>query len=203
VSATARLFERGLGPGQPLRVLAASGQLGYGVPEAALNAGVARDPHFIGCDMGSIDVGPYYLGAGKLATTELMTKRDLRLVLRAALGLGVPLLIGTAGTSGAVPHVAQTRSFIHEIAKEDGLTFRMATIHADMPRQLLHEMVAAGRTRPLGKIAALDAVSHWLSSTPMIGTVQRRDRLFGDCQPVAATDSDHSTTPASRCGHPR
>ncbi|HUA77787.1 MAG TPA: acyclic terpene utilization AtuA family protein, partial [Acetobacteraceae bacterium] len=159
MSATCRLFAQGLGPGRPLRVLAASGQLGYGVPEAALNAGIARAPHFIGCDMGSIDVGPYYLGAGKLATTEAITRRDLRLVLKAALGLGVPLLIGTAGTAGGAPHLARTRALIHEIAVEEGLRFRMATIHADMPRALLREMAAAGRTRPLGRIPALDATT--------------------------------------------
>lgn len=159
MSATARLLARGLGPGQPLRVLAASGQLGYGVPEAALRTGIARGPHFIGCDMGSIDVGPYYLGAGKLATTEVVTKRDLRLVLHAALDLGVPLLIGTAGTAGAAPHVAITRRLIHEIASEDGLSFRMAIIHSDMPRALLREMAEAGRTRPLGRIAPLDAAT--------------------------------------------
>ncbi len=159
MSAAARLLARGLGPGRPLRVLAASGQLGYGVPEASLRAGIARDPHFIGCDMGSIDVGPYYLGAGQLATTEVVTKRDLRLVLNAALGLGVPLIIGTAGTAGAAPHLARTRALIHEIAKEEGLAFRMATIHADMPRALLREMAEAGRTRPLGRIAPLDAAT--------------------------------------------
>lgn len=45
-----------------LRVLSASGQLGYGIPEKALQAGMARRPDFIGCDMGSIDPGPAYLG---------------------------------------------------------------------------------------------------------------------------------------------
>ena len=44
---------------QPLRVLSASGQLGYGIVEASLERGLARQPHFIGCDMGSIDPGPY------------------------------------------------------------------------------------------------------------------------------------------------
>ena len=32
---------------KPLRVLSASGQLGYGVPEAAFNEGLKRAPHFI------------------------------------------------------------------------------------------------------------------------------------------------------------
>ena len=62
----------------PLRVLAASGQLGYGVPDAAFNAGLGRKPHLIGADMGSIDPGPYYLGAGKMATAESITRVDLR-----------------------------------------------------------------------------------------------------------------------------
>ena len=37
---------------QPLRVLAVSGQLGYGIPDAAFTAGLARKPHFLGADMG-------------------------------------------------------------------------------------------------------------------------------------------------------
>lgn len=156
MSAAARLLDRGLGPRTPLRALSASGQLGYGVPEAALRAGIARDPHFIGCDMGSIDPGPYYLGSGRMATAETITRRDLRLVLRAALDAKIPLLIGTAGTAGAAPHLAATRALIEDIARTDGLRFRMAVIHADMPRDALKAMAAAGRTRPLGRIPALD-----------------------------------------------
>jgi hypothetical protein len=73
--------------------LAASGQLGYGIPENSFNAGLERNPDFIGCDMGSIDPGPYYLGAGVMATSEAMTKRDLRLVISAARKRDIPLII--------------------------------------------------------------------------------------------------------------
>ena len=38
-------------------------------------------PDLIGCDMGSIDIGPYYLGSGELATAPAATQRDLRKVL--------------------------------------------------------------------------------------------------------------------------
>ncbi len=158
--AVARLLDAGLGPGRPLRALAASGQLGYGVPEAALEAGLARAPHFIGCDMGSVDPGPYYLGAGALATAEAVTRRDLRLVIRGARRLGVPLLIGTAGTAGAAPHVAETLALIRGIAREEGLTLRIAVIHADMDRAWLKAQAAAGRVRPMGAaIGALDAAT--------------------------------------------
>ena len=65
-----------------LRVLGASGQLGYGVPTPAFQAGLAREPDVIGCDMGSIDIGPYYLGAGRMGTAPAATRRDLRKVSR-------------------------------------------------------------------------------------------------------------------------
>ena len=46
--------------GGPLRILAASGQLGYGVIEPSFRRGLERDLHLIGADMGSVDPGPYY-----------------------------------------------------------------------------------------------------------------------------------------------
>ena len=45
----------------PLRILSASGQLGYGIAEKAFHSGLERDLHLIGADMGSVDPGPYYL----------------------------------------------------------------------------------------------------------------------------------------------
>ena len=47
-----------------IRLLSTSGILGYGFPEESLKAGLARKPHMVGCDGGSSDPGPYYLGAG-------------------------------------------------------------------------------------------------------------------------------------------
>src|SRR6516225_8141834 len=88
---------------EPIRILGASGQLGYGVPTPAFSAGLERKPHLIGCDMGSIDIGPYYLGSGELATAPAATRRDLRKVLLGALKLKIPLIIGSAGSAGPSP----------------------------------------------------------------------------------------------------
>lgn len=147
-----------LSAGRPaeLRALSASGQLGYGIPEPALKAGLAREPHFVGCDMGSIDPGPYYLGAGKPATSDVVTRRDLRLVMNGAIRKGLPLLIGTAGTAGARPHLDYTLDLMRAIAREDGLSFRLAIVPADIPRDMIKAAIRAGRTRPLGPIAPLD-----------------------------------------------
>jgi hypothetical protein len=138
-----------------LRAISASGQLGYGVPETAFLEGLKRRPHFIGADMGSTDPGPYYLGEGELATSDEMTRRDLRQLLVGARGLDVPLLIGSAGTGGAAPHLERVLDVVRSIARDDGLHFRLAWIHSDMPRDLVKQAVRAGRVQPLGAIAPL------------------------------------------------
>ncbi|MGE0420488.1 MAG: hypothetical protein AB7O80_27090, partial [Acetobacteraceae bacterium] len=130
---------------RPMRFLGASGQLGYGIPTPAFNAGLARKPDLIGCDMGSIDIGPTYLGKGEMATSPESTIRDLRKVLHGARSLDVPLVIGSAGSAGAAPHLDATVEMMRRIAKEDGLRFRMAVIRADMDRMMLLEANRAGR----------------------------------------------------------
>ena len=130
---------------RPLRLLGASGQLGYGIPTPGFNAGLARKPDLIGCDMGSIDIGPTYLGKGEMATAPEATRRDLRKVLLAARQLDVPLVIGSAGSAGAAPHLDATLALLRDIARADGLRFRMAVIRADLDRAMLLEASRAGR----------------------------------------------------------
>ena len=148
--ATARLLHsRRLHEG-PLRVLSASGQLGYGIPADALARGMARRPHFIGADMGSIDPGPYYLGSGAMAAPEAMVRRDLTLVLQAALEAGIPLLIGSAGTAGAQPQLARVTAMLREIAQDLGRSFRLATIASDLPPELVLKARREGLLAPIG-----------------------------------------------------
>lgn len=139
----------------PLRILSASGQLGYGIPEKPFRAGLERDLHLIGADMGSVDPGPYYLGSGRLATARRSTKRDLKLVLTGAIGAKVPLIIGTAGTAGGNAHLAGTIEIIEEIAREEGLKFKLATIEAEMPRDLVKRQARTGKVTSIGPIGAL------------------------------------------------
>jgi hypothetical protein len=95
--------------------------------------------------MGSIDIGPTYLGKGEMATAPEATRRDLRRVLRAARSLDVPLVIGSAGSAGAGPHLEATLAMLRDIARADGLHFRMAVMRADIPRALLLEAVRSGK----------------------------------------------------------
>lgn len=162
MNAVARLLAR-----RPtrLRILSASGQLGYGIPAEAFAEGVRRGPDFIGADMGSIDPGPAYLGSGEIATSPQATRRDLALVLEAARSIDVPLVIGTAGTAGAAPHLDATLAMVREIARERGLRFRLASIRADLPRERVRRALAAGELHALGGElpvgdADLDACTH-------------------------------------------
>lgn len=143
-------------PRPKLRVLAASGQLGYGIPEAAFEAGLKRKPHVIGADMGSIDPGPAYLGSGEMATTRAMTKRDLRLVLKGARGLDAPLIIGSAGTAGTKSQLNAILEIVREIAAEENLHFKLGLISADMPPDTIIDAINKGNVQPIGAIADLD-----------------------------------------------
>ena len=145
MSASGRILAEIRRSRRPMRFLGASGQLGYGIPTPAFNAGVARKPDLIGCDMGSIDIGPTYLGKGEMATSPEATRRDLRKVPHGARSIDVPLVIGSAGSAGAAPHLDATVAMIRDIAKTDGLRLRMAVIRADMPRPMLKEAAKAGR----------------------------------------------------------
>jgi hypothetical protein len=142
---------------EPIRILGASGQLGYGVPTRAFDAGLERAPHLIGCDMGSIDPGPYYLGSGELATSPTATRRDLRKVLRGALKLKIPLVIGSAGSAGARPHLDRTLLMVREIAGEEGWHLRLGVLRADIDKSTLKAAVASGGVVSIDDMPALDA----------------------------------------------
>ena len=148
-----------------MRLVGASGQLGYGIPTPAFEAALARAPDLIGADMGSIDIGPTYLGKGEMATAPAATRRDLRKLLRGARGLDIPLVIGSAGSAGAAPHLDATLALVREIARAEGLHFRLGVLRADMPRPLLHAALAEGRLRPFDGMPELtgeeiDASAH-------------------------------------------
>ena len=99
-----------------IRVLAATGVLGAGFKVESLNRGIALKPTFIACDAGSTDSGPAYLGSGKPKLSQEACARDLRLLLKARDALGVPLIIGSCGTSGRDVGVDWMAQLAREIA---------------------------------------------------------------------------------------
>lgn len=132
-----------------IRILAATGSVGTGFQEASFEEGLRRKPHFIGCDAGSTDSGPALLGAGRTGYSRSAIKRDLRLMIKGGQKNGIPVLVGTCGSGGGAPHVAIVRSIAEEIAEEEGLSLRVALIHAEQDKETLKRKLREGRIRPL------------------------------------------------------
>jgi hypothetical protein len=132
-----------------IRVLAATGVLGAGFKVESLNRGIALKPTFIACDAGSTDSGPAYLGSGKAKLSREACVRDLRLLLKARDALGVPLIIGSCGTSGRDVGVDWMAQLAREIAGEERLHFKTALIKSDQSKAYLKRRLAERRIRPL------------------------------------------------------
>jgi hypothetical protein len=153
---------------QEFRLLSTSGILGYGFPEASLAAGLERKPDMIGVDGGSVDPGPHYLGSGKPFCSTMAIRRDLRLMLRAAVAQHIPMLIGTCGGAGGEPHLKLVVDLVRDIAREEGLHFPMAVIHAEQHKADVARWTREGRIRPLAHRPPLDPA-----------TVDRAERIAG------------------------
>ncbi|HEY0293975.1 MAG TPA: acyclic terpene utilization AtuA family protein [Bordetella sp.] len=139
-----------------VRVLSASSVCGAGFLESSLEAALALNPTFIGCDAGSTDPGPTYLGSGATAFPRSAIKRDLRLMLLGARRLGIALLIGSAGTAGADSQVELMREIVLEIAREEGLGFTLALIRSEVSKPWLLERLHAGRVHALDPAPPFD-----------------------------------------------
>lgn len=107
--------------------------LDYGFPEESLQNAMAQRPDAIIVDAGSIDAGPHKLGAGVAIVSRKAAKIDLSRLMHAAHEAGIPMLIGSAGGSGARKHTDWTLDIIEEIAREMEWRARIAVIYADIP----------------------------------------------------------------------
>ncbi|RCG32050.1 acyclic terpene utilization AtuA family protein [Sphaerisporangium album] len=139
-----------------LRILAPTGVLGAGFDADAFWRGVDARPHVIACDAGSTDSGPAALGAGVPKLSDQAVTRDLRLLLQARDRLGVPLVIGSCGTSGRDVGVDGVAALCRAIAAEEGLRFRLGLIYSEQPRERLQELYDCGRVRALASAPAID-----------------------------------------------
>ena len=140
-----------------LRLVALNGLLGYGYPPESLQRALAMEPDLIGVDAGSTDPGPYYLGAGESFVSDAQVARDLEPALRAAVERGIPLVVGTAGGSGARPHLQRLVAMVREMAARAGLHFRMAVIPADVAAEAVLTALRETRIRPAGNAPPLTA----------------------------------------------
>lgn len=147
-----------------------------GVEQASFHGVMAREEiHAIATDAGSADCGPWYLGAGSAHSPLRNIRWDLDHFLSEAIPRRVPLIIGSAGGSGARPNVDATRALIEELARQRDLHFRITTIYADVEQDWLLRReepsggIAGTRSLDDASLLSADALRHSRAIVALMG----------------------------------
>ncbi len=177
-----------MGTKEEFRVLSPTAILGYGFPESSFKKGIERKPDLIAVDAGSTDPGPYYLGAGKAFTDRAFVKRDLRYMIKAGVAASIPVVVGTAGGSGASVHLEWCRQIVLEIANEEKLSFKMGIIPSDIDKNTVKAALKQGRISPLTCVhdlteAQIDETTYLVAQ---IGIEPIVEALESGCQVILA-----------------
>jgi hypothetical protein len=168
--------------------------VGFGFSRRGFQLGLEREPHLIGCDSGSTDFGPGFLGSGRDPKARISTERDLRIMLRGAKSVEAPLVIGSCGGAGANAHLQNFREIVTGLAAEAHLRLRIALLHTELDRAEVHRALDDGRITPLGSVAPLthEAVD---SSSAIVG-------MLGAGPLMDALDVEPDVVLAGRCADP-
>ena len=143
-------------PPDSVGILVPSGMLGAGFSPETIDRGLSLGADVIAVDGGSTDSGPYYLGSAQAKTAESAVRRDLRLLLAAADSAGIPLVVGSCGTSGTDAGVNWVADIVTAICAEDGLDLKVAKIFSEQYADRLVDRLERGRIHPLPPSDPLD-----------------------------------------------
>lgn len=130
-----------------LKIICPNGHLGFAPlrPES-FELGVQAHPDYIAADSGSDDVGPVPLGSDTSTSPEAWQRHDLEKMLLASRRLGVPMIIGSAGDTGANSRVDLFVSIIRELAQKHGLKkFRLGYFYSEVSRDYLRQKMQQGQ----------------------------------------------------------
>lgn len=193
---------------ETMKLIAASGQVGYGFDESAFQRALEMGPDCIGCDAGSMDPGPFYLGAGKAFVSREAYKRDLRIMVKNGRSLKIPVVIGSAGGAGGEPHLRWSLDILKEIAQEGNLHFKLAVIHSEPDKGYLKRKLAAGKINPLGPVPDLteEAIEASVRIVAMMGAEPIMKALQEGAEVVMAgraSDSAIFAAPGLLKGYPK
>ncbi|MFZ0266833.1 acyclic terpene utilization AtuA family protein [Caulobacter sp.] len=140
----------------PIKIIVPVGSLGAGVVEEEVRRGVALGAHAIATDAGSTDSGAAYLALGMSKNNRGSVKRDLTILMKAGAEAGIPVIVGTSGQAGGDKNVDWTRDIAVEIARELGISPRIALLYSEQDKTVLKARNAAGKITPLAPLGPLD-----------------------------------------------
>ena len=130
-------------------ILSVAGMLGSTFDEEGFRFALEKNPDMIGCDSGTSDSGPFYLGKGKPRMNRKAAKRDLELMITEGVKRNIPVLVGSAGTAGGDPHVDWMIEIVKEIAQEKNIHFKLAEIKTEITSEQLREYIKEGKLHAL------------------------------------------------------
>jgi Acyclic terpene utilisation family protein AtuA len=154
--------------GGEIKVIVPTGMLGAGIQRNHIQYGIACGAHAIAADSGSTDSGPSYLARGVSKMNRESIKRDLEILMAEAHEARIPVLVGSCGTSGTDAGVDWTRDIAIEVARELGITPKIACLYSE---QQPADLIEKNRQ---GRIAAL----------PPLGLVS--DEVLESCEHIVA-----------------
>lgn len=136
------------------RILSTCAGLGYGFPEKSFWSAMEHKLDLIAADAGSIDPGPFYLGAGQSYMKRANLARDFAIMLRGAVEQKCPLIIGSCGLAGDDPNLDFTISMAKEVIDDLGLSgLKVAVIRGHADTAVL--VGRAGELEPIGHMPPL------------------------------------------------
>jgi hypothetical protein len=138
-----------------VRVMVPAGALGSGIRKEHVQRGISAGAQAIALDAGSTDSGPSYLGRGISKFNREAVKRDLEVVLAAREQAGIPLLIGSCGTSGCDLAVDWTSDIVLEIAHQLGHKARVAILYSEQNHDVMKDKNAQNKIHSLPPSADL------------------------------------------------
>lgn len=139
-----------------INVVVPTGALGAGIRESDVRAGLAMGAHAIACDAGSTDSGPAYLATARAKYSRAAVKADLAILMRAQAEAGIPLLIGSCGTSGCDAALDWTCEIAREIAADHGLTPRIALLYSEQDPVLIRGRAERGHVTAIAPMTIAD-----------------------------------------------
>lgn len=131
---------------QAMRLLCPTGHLGTAPLQVdSLRRGVAQKPDAIIADSGSADIGPAPLALDISSSPMSWQRSDLTEMLLAARDLNVPMIIGSAGDTGANSRVDLFVELIKQIAAEHRLPrFTLGYFYSEVEVERLTGAVRSG-----------------------------------------------------------
>lgn len=136
-----------------LKIICPNGHLGFApIRVDSFNIGVAAGTDFIAADSGSDDIGPGPLGSDTSTSPKEWQRHDLEHMLLASRKLGVPMIIGSSGDTGANSRVDMFVEIIRELAQKHRLApFKLGYFYSEVDKSWLKGKMQQGET-----IAGLD-----------------------------------------------